>query len=151
MKGARFFTVSRKPTVVSFDDTWPSNIDSLCVRIDDSRGMCSLLVVVLENFSFPFLFNSFFEIGGKWNRLTCPCCSAARPLSDYSPWTDSCCCTHSSVSLKIEGATIETICYVVQIEEISRGRRCPTFSIISLLYTLFPLLREPTSSRPISS
>lgn len=37
--------------------------------------------------------------GREWDRLTCPCCSVARLLLDYSPWTDSCCCTHSSVSL----------------------------------------------------
>lgn len=34
------------------------------------------------------------------NGLTCPCCSAAPPLLDCSPWTDSCCCIHSSVSLQ---------------------------------------------------
>lgn len=34
------------------------------------------------------------------NVLTCPCCSAAPPLLDCSPWTDSCCCIHSSVSLQ---------------------------------------------------
>lgn len=32
--------------------------------------------------------------------LTCPCCSAVPPLLDCSPWTDSCCCIHSSVSLQ---------------------------------------------------
>lgn len=34
--------------------------------------------------------------------LTCPCCSAVPPLLDCSPWTDSCCCIHSSVSLQAQ-------------------------------------------------
>lgn len=38
----------------------------------------------------------------KRRLLTCPCCSAVPPLLDCSPWTDSCCCIHSSVSLQAQ-------------------------------------------------
>lgn len=96
----RFFTVCTKKNR-SLHDTRPSNIDSLCdaIRIDDSRrrgpvSSCS------RKFFLSFSNLSTERERWKWNRLTCPCCSAARPLSDYSPWTDSCCCTHSSVSLR---------------------------------------------------
>lgn len=45
--------------------------------------------------------------------LTCPCCSAVPPLLDCSPWTDSCCCIHSSVSLQEDGrnGAMKTVCY----------------------------------------
>lgn len=46
--------------------------------------------------------------------LTCPCCSAVPPLLDCSPWTDSCCCIHSSVSLQEDGRNeaMKIVCYI---------------------------------------
>lgn len=59
------------------------------------------------------------------NGLTCPCCSAAPLLLDCSPWTDSCCCIHSSVSLqKRNGEWRQFVIFAVwQIGEISRGKQ----------------------------
>lgn len=47
------------------------------------------------------------------NVLTCPCCSAAPPLLDCSPWTDSCCCIHSSVSLQKRRETADEEQFVI--------------------------------------
>lgn len=50
---------------------------------------------------------------GKACTLTSPCCSAAPPLLDCSPWTDSCCCIHSSVSLqRRRNGAMKIVCYI---------------------------------------
>lgn len=66
------------------------------------------------------------SVFSRWTRgvayraaLTCPCCSAVPPLLDCSPWTDSCCCIHSSVSLQAarRSGTMKIVCYISRLTD----------------------------------